>query len=58
VKPANNLILSYLVGGGRKKDWGEARPSPYTVESTPSVPCVYLSEIYLSIYLSIYLPDL
>ena len=26
-----------------KKNWGEARPSPYTVESTPSVPCVALA---------------
>ena len=26
-----------------KKDWGEARPSPYTVESTPSVPCAALA---------------
>jgi hypothetical protein len=26
-----------------EKDWGEARPSPYTVESTPSVPCAALA---------------
>ena len=26
-----------------KKDWGEERPSSYTVESTPSVPCAALA---------------
>ena len=29
-----------------KKDWGEERPSPYTVESTPSVPCAALASDY------------
>ena len=34
------IAASEVVGG--KQDWGEARPSPYTVESTPSVPCAAL----------------
>ena len=29
-----------------KKDWGEARPSPYWVESCPAVPCVALASVF------------
>jgi hypothetical protein len=31
---------------GRKKDWGEARPSPYWVESCPAVACVALASVF------------
>jgi hypothetical protein len=30
-----------------KKDWGEARPSPYWVESYPAVPCVALASVFM-----------
>jgi hypothetical protein len=33
-------------GVGRKKDWGEARPSPYWVESCPAVACVALASVF------------
>jgi hypothetical protein len=35
-----------VVGVGRSKDWGEARPSPYWVESCPAVPCVALASVF------------